>query len=92
MPNIIITTTTNSIKVELNDYSSVLNLQQAGCYRKGKIKFYRFSDRVIASVVGEKDWALCYTATTGCFIVDSIDAVAPTSNLDLYNKLCAIMA
>ena len=92
MANITVVSTTNSVKVEFNDYSTSLNGQQGGTYRKGELKFYRFSDRVVASILGEREWALCYTATTGCFIIDTIDTVAPISNLDLYNKLIALMA
>lgn len=32
-----------------------------------------------------------YIPTTNCFIVDSIDGVAPTSNSDLYDKLIALL-
>jgi len=92
MANIIVTSTTNTIDVDFGDYSSLLDNLLEGCYQKREIKFYRFSDRVVAISHQEKNWNLCYTATTGCFIIDSIDGVAPTSNSDLYDKLIALIA
>lgn len=92
MANIVITTTTNTIKVDFGAYSTVLDGQEAGTYQKRDIHFYKFSDRVRAILIGEKEWDVAYTATTGCFIIDSIDGVAPTSNSDLYTKLIALIA
>lgn len=92
MANIVITSTTNSIKVDFGAYSSVLDGQTAGCYQKRDIRFYKLSDRVMADVMGEKEWPVVYTSTSGCFIIDSIDGSAPTSNADLYTKLIAMIA
>ena len=92
MANIVITSTANSIKVEFNAYSSVLDGQEGGTYQKEHIKFYRFGTSVRAIVNGEHDWEICYVATTGCFIVDSVDGVAPSSNLNLYNLLQTMVA
>ena len=92
MANIVITSTTNSIKVDFGVYSTSLDNQEAGCYQKKDMRFYRFSDSVRAIELGEKEWDLCWTATSGCFIIDSIDGVAPTSNSDLYTKLIALIA
>lgn len=91
MANIVITSTTNSIKVEFNDYSTVLGVD-GGTYQKRDIVIYRLTDRVQCEVKGEKTWFVAYTSTTGCFIIDSIDGVAPTSNSDLYTKLIALIA
>ena len=92
MANIVITSTTNTIKVEFNTYSSVLDGQEAGCYQKRDIDFYRFSDRVRCIVKGEKEWSVSYNSVSGCFIIDSIDGSAPSSNSDLYTKLIALIA
>lgn len=92
MANVVITSTTNSIKVEFNDYSSSLDGQEGGVYQKSLVTFYRYSTKVIALVSGEKEWPVAYTATANCFIIDSIDGAAPSSNLDLYNKLAALIA
>lgn len=92
MANIVITSTTNTIKVDFGTYSSVLDGQEAGCYQKADIDIYRFSDRVRCVVKGEKEWSVVYAALTGCFIIDSIDGASPSSNSDLYTKLIALTA
>lgn len=91
MANIVVTSTINTIKVEFNDYSSALDNQEAGTYQKKDIRFYRFSDKVRAIVFNEKEWNLAYTQTNGCFIIDTINGVAPTSNSDLYTKLITLI-
>ncbi len=76
----------------LDGFGNLKTSQEAGCYQKSDIEFYRFSDKVRAIVKGEKEWELAYTATTGCFIIDTINGVAPISNSDLYTKLTTLIA
>ena len=93
MANIVVTSTTNSIKVVFNDYSTTFNMSKA-VWQKKDVRFeLRPSDAFVAGLVkNEAKFALAYTSTTNCFIIDSIDGVSPSSNSDLYDKLIALIA
>jgi hypothetical protein len=91
MANIVITSTRHHFNVTFNDYASVLD-QVKGLYPKTKVTFYLLSDRVIAIVEGEKEWPVVYTATSGCFIIDSVNGATPSSNSNLYDLLCSAIS
>lgn len=92
MANIIITSTTNSIKVDFGALG--LNpLPKKGTWAKSKIISISLtpSDAFVkASILGEQEWQLSWDGTNGMQI-DSVNAVAPTSNSDLYDKLIALI-
>lgn len=91
MANIVITTSREEFLVDFGTYSSVLDGQTNGCYQKHEVRFCKMSDRVIACVHGEKEWPLAYTATSGCFIIDSVEGEVPASNTALYDLLVKAM-
>ena len=94
MANIVITSTANTIIVDFGDYAVLENID-------GKKAVYNITD--ISIVWLEKDdsfinvkmkdaittpyWQISYMETTGALIVDSIDGVAPTDNVDLFNMI-----
>ncbi len=97
MANITITKSGNSIIVDFGDYTSLPNVD-------GRKVSYKVDDIGIIWIekddsivyvkmkmpVNNNDLRLSYTTTTGAFIVDSVDGVAPTSNSDLFDKLTAL--
>lgn len=95
MANVVITSTTNSIKVDFGVYVGG-EIPKKRTYNKNKSVFYislEESDSMVTVISeGSPQWNLAYTSTTGCFIIDSINGVAPTSNSDLYDKLIALIA
>lgn len=95
MANIVVTSTTNSIEVDFGAYAGG-DIPKKRTYSKSKTIFYMTLEPSDAKVTvlseGSPVWQLAYTATTGCFIVDSINGASPSSNSDLYDKLKALIA
>ncbi len=94
MAKIVVTSTTNTIKVEFNDYATIVGIKKR-TWNKTKISFglSPSEDMVYVFVEGEPSWSVVYSALAGSFIVDSVAGVSPiTSNSDLYDKLIALIA
>jgi hypothetical protein len=94
MANIVVTSTTNSITVDFGVYASGTEIPTKRTYNKSKTVFFvsQWSNEVTVISEGGPEWHLAYTATTGCFIVDSINGAAPSSNADLFTKISALIA
>ena len=93
MANIVITSTTNSIKADFGVYAPTIKIKK-GAWRRDLITSFQLADGdefIVAYVVGENRWNLSYTNGSANLIVDSVDGVAPTSNSDLYDKLIALI-
>lgn len=88
MANLVLVTTANTIKVDFNDL--------AGNYSKGTwaldqiASIRQHADYVEILMKNDNRWLCSYDATK--MEIDTIDAVAPTSNADLYTKLIAMIA
>lgn len=93
MANIVITSTTNSIKVVFNTYASV-TIPEKEAWHKPTTHFkLMFGNAYVkATEDNESDYDLSWNGSTGTLQVDSVDGVAPTSNSDLYDKLIALIA
>lgn len=92
MANIVIVSTTNSIKVNFNDYSTMLGMTD-GTWRKDHlVSIIKMTNNIAIDIQGQPDWSITHDGSNGTFQVDSIDGVAPTSNSDLYDKLIALIA
>ena len=92
MANIVITSTTNSIKVEFNDYSTILNMVK-GTWGKSYLQSVLLrTDGVLVDLLAQPDWLVSFDGSVGTFQIDTIDGVAPTSNSDLYDKLIVFLA
>lgn len=92
MAKIVITSTTNSIEVVFNDYSTALGMTD-GTWNKNHVKnFLRRPTSVVATIGGEVEWLLTFDGAVGTFQVDTVDGVAPTDDDDLYTKLIAMIA
>jgi hypothetical protein len=100
MANIVMTSTTNTIKCDNGVYSGVAGalgvIQKKATFRKDEV--FRFSLAPDESYVQilfksrEKNYfLLSFNGSTGTLQVDTIDGVAPTSNSDLYDKLVTLL-
>lgn len=93
MANIVITSTTNTLKIVFNTLASSAGLEK-GTWRKDKIINFTLAksdEYVQADIVEGESWNMAYSASGGNMVVDSIDAVSPSSNSDLYDKLIALV-
>lgn len=100
MANIVMTSTTNTIKCDNGVYSGVIGalgiIQKKATFRKDEI--FRISLEPSEAYVEVQFkskinyFILSYNGATGTLQVDSIDGAAPSSNSDLYDKLIALIA
>jgi len=94
MANIVVTTVdANHIKVEFNAYYPDYYSVKCTYYNRSNIqKVEVFDDYIRVHVLsGLTDWTLSTTLTTGTFIVDSVDGIAPTDNDDLASKIAGLI-
>lgn len=92
MANVIIITTTNSIKVDFGVYASDMPISK-GTWNKSSIQHIQLNNNhVYVKVRDGNEWTLNYDIQAKGIIVDSVDGVAPTDLSDLYNKLVAMLS
>jgi hypothetical protein len=100
MANVVITSTTNSIKLDNGVYEGATGaygiIQKKGTFRKDDV--FRVSlapsetwVEVLMKTFPNVSIRFAYTSTTGAFTVDSIDGNTPSSNSDLYDKFIALI-
>lgn len=100
MANVVITSTTNSVKIDNGVYAGVEGalgvIQKKATFRKHDIRRIALapSDASVSVFLIEHGltFTLSWDGSTGTIQVDSVDGVAPTSNSDLYDKLIALIA
>ena len=98
MANIVITKSGNSIIVDFGDYYSSDNVDNENAsYRVYDIVEVGYNaDRVVImmrNAHGIRSWDVTWDSTyTGSdyFIIDLVETVAPTSQLDLFDKITAL--
>jgi len=98
MADLVVTSKTNAIKVEFND-SPFYDKRSGNTYTEGtwaksdiaNIKLTGAEDYVIVQERDEFEWTLSYDGSGSSFKVDSVDAVVPTDNKDLYDFLSALI-
>lgn len=92
MANIVVTSTTNSIRIVFNDYATQLDMVK-GSWNKSYINsFILKSNFVLVDIESQQDWLVSFDGVVGTLQIDSIDGVALISNSDLYDKLNALIA
>lgn len=86
--NAVVTSTTNTFQVEFNDLASYAKMSK-GTWHKSRITFQLSteSDFINVNVAGESSWAVSYNGSVNTLQIDSVNAAAPSSNSDLYDKL-----
>lgn len=93
MANTVITSTTAYIKAVFNNDSSISGW--ATCYwaKDSWLFVANDADNGAATIVTEcgREFRVAYQATEGCWLIDSVNGVAPTSNADLTDKLGALL-
>lgn len=93
MANLIVTSTTNSVKVDFGVLGGG-GIPKKGTFHHDHIVSFKLEPAdayVRATTIGENEWQLSYNGVNGMQI-DSINGVAPTSNSDLYDKLSVLIA
>lgn len=92
MANIVITSTTNSIKVDFGVYASDVGYSQGTWNKKAIASIKKINSGRIEVYTNSGDkWTVSWTNGSNFLIIDSIDTVAPISEADLYTKLIALI-
>ncbi len=92
MPNIVITSSGKCINMQTNDYSNQLGFDRK-CIIDASVRTVSLiGDTVYIRMHKEANMLFSVTPQTDAFIVDSLDGKTPTSALDLYNKVLAVLA
>jgi hypothetical protein len=93
MANIVITSTTNSIKVEFNDLATAVGVKK-GVWNKNSItvQLALSDERVRVLLIGEAAWPISFDGSPETYQIDSVDGNSIKSNSDLYDKLAALIA
>ena len=93
MANIVITTTTNAVKLVFND-QTWFKIMRETISKNDIAEVECVSNAVVLVLDDGHRMSFTHDATNtedSIGIVDSVDAVAPTSLVDLYNKLSVII-
>lgn len=95
MPDVVITSTTNSVKVDFGDFSSSVGYSK-GVYGKSDIQYMTLKTDHVEVVAADSARWICAasnaTVAPQSLIISTIDGVGPTSLSDLYDKLSALLA
>jgi hypothetical protein len=92
MANITVTKVGDSINIDLGVYAVVVDTEKA-TYQKNSIFLALNAANTFISVYinNRPAWTVSWDIVAGSFCIDSVEGVAPTSNLDLFNKLAALL-
>lgn len=92
MANLVVTSTTSCILVAFNSLGTYSNMIK-GIWQKQDISFERdISDEFVSVYVKDRDpWQVTYNSSNMGLQIDSINASAPTSNSDLFDKLSTLV-
>ena len=93
MANIVVTSTTNSIKTDFGVLESATGISK-GVWRKEEVSFFLKPSNafVLVKVHNDLPFAISFDGSSGTLQIDSVDGNTPTSNSDLYDKLIALVA
>lgn len=93
MANLVVVSTTNSVKFDANDYSTAFGWSKRTRLKSSLVTITLHTNFVEYLVDESTKFYIHYTTNSyGALIVDTIDGVAPTSLDDLYTKMIAIVA
>lgn len=100
MANIVVTGFANGLDVDFGDYwrdsgqpiaSPDVNAEQAFYHREEVREMWRENSFVYIQMDNKREWKLGLTQGIDNFVIDTVDGVAPTTVVDLYQKLRAIL-
>lgn len=93
MPNVVVTSTANSIKVVFNDYAAAAMMDKGAWSNSEISNIILHSNHVEVITKDGERWILSHTTNSiNALIIDSIDGIAPSSLSDLYDKMAALIA
>lgn len=92
MAKIVVTSTANYIHAVFNDYASAVNMSYATWPKSSidRMEMNTSGDGITVHMKDNTQWTVDWDAAN-YFKVDSVDAVPPTSNADLYTKIQALI-
>ena len=92
MPNVIVTSTTNAVKVDFGDYAGTAITYHKGSWAKSAIEVILMnSDHVSVTAADSERWIVSHDGASSSLQVDSVNGVAPSSLSDLYEKISALI-
>lgn len=94
MSNIVITTTEKAIKIIFNSASSDVDLEQASWNKTllQRVEQLKAGGPVYFHINDFKELPLVFEPKVGCYIVDSVDGVAPSSNDNLFELMSNVLS
>lgn len=89
MANLVIVSTSRTVEVDFGIYANFTKTQRVAFRREeiSEVIEYYESAHVVVKMLNGIEFKLSATQIDGSMIVDSIDGVAPTNNIDLFNTL-----
>jgi len=93
MAFITVTDTANIIHVDFGVYSGTIAPYKKATFHKNVISFQLAADESFVRVEdgSGQSWTVTFDGSGQTLKIDTINAVAPVSNLDLYNKLSFLL-
>lgn len=93
MANVVVTSDAQKIKVVFNDLSASAGRDVSYFQKSDIVEVYSdATDSYVTIVLGHNEnFNVSIDGTFGTLIIDSVDAVAPSSNADLRDKIAAFI-
>lgn len=91
MANLVITSTTNCVKVVFNDFATVAGMVEL-TLRKDKITAFELTTTLIrVHIANTPEWRVSLDGTDSSLRIDTIDSATPSSLSDLHTKLSTLL-
>jgi hypothetical protein len=100
MANIVITSMSNGLEVDFGDYwrdsgqpksSKDVNAEMSFYHKEEIRELWKAGTDVFIRMDNRREWKIGITQLADNFVIDTIDGVAPTDALDLYQKIRNIL-
>ena len=94
MAFITVTDTANTIHVDFGVYAGLVAPYKKAIFHKNVISFQIAADESFVRVEDRsgQSWTVTYNGAGETLQIDTINAVAPVSNSDLYDKLVSLLS
>ena len=92
MPNAVVTSTTNAVKVDFGDYAGTAIQYHKGSWAKSAIEVVLMnSDHISVTAADSERWIISHDGNGSSLQIDSVNSVQPSSLSDLYDKISALI-
>lgn len=93
MANIVITSDAIQVHVDFGGYAAQAHIHDTSFKRSdiSKVEVPESDDYISVVMSNGDSFDISHNGTSGAMTVDSVDSVAPTSNLDLRDKINALV-